>query len=226
MNPEGEFIDSRDKHHAELRFDFSEEYETQVVEKTLSELPWLKEQGYTVHLPEVLAAKIAHRETPTTEEISSAVASEYRSEEYETKATEVAEAWELYQEDFLQKLATLGLPVQDSYLVRLTKYGVGGAYHPPNSIDAMIHDVGSKDVVATLIHETIHLTIENLIEEFHIGEHWAKERIVDLIFGKFYPDRQELQKDPAQSEKIDDLFEKYYPDIRRVIQELSIISKK
>lgn len=66
------------------------------------------------------------------------------------------------------------------------------------------------------------MTIEPLIQEYKI-QHWEKERIVDLIINKFFPEDQKVQRDPEDSEKISEIFEKNFPDVEKIIVEVSKI---
>ena len=54
---------------------------------------------------------------------------------------------------------------------------MGGSYKLPNLV---IYNINNKKGFKTIVHEIIHLLIENQIQEFKI-QHWEKERIVDLI---------------------------------------------
>ena len=74
-------------------------------------------------------------------------------------------------------------------------------------------------VSLTIIHEIIHLSIQELIEKYEV-EHWEKERIVDLIVFKIVPEIAKMQNISIDTKPIDEGFEKYYPDIEKVVKNL------
>jgi hypothetical protein len=61
-----------------------------------------------------------------------------------------------------------------------------------------------------------------LIKECGIA-HWTKERLVDLVMNKFFPENQKLQRDPENAEQITEIFNTYFPDITKVIKAVSEI---
>ena len=148
------------------------------------------------------------------------VSLEFDQKEYEDKANELKQKWEEKKDDFLNKLAGLRLPMQSEYIVVFTKYGVGGSYGLPNTIQINFNYPIEKETIAITLHEIIHLTIEELIKKYRI-DHWKKERLVDLIYGKFYPHEKRLQRDPEKSEEIERIFEAFFPDIEKIIIEIS-----
>ena len=220
MSEQSQGFDRKDFHkrpQAELQIRFSPEADIEVVQQTLKELDELKEQGYAPHLPPKIKDRIAQGQAPTVTEVAEAVDADYAAQEYEAQSADISRGWSEQQEEFLQKLSTLGLPLQEEYQLRLTKYGVGGEYHQPNTIIANIED--SRGIMFTIAHEIIHLTIENLVEEHRI-DHWTKERMVDRIFEKFYPDRAALQRDPPNAQRVDKLFDEHFPNVQKIITEL------
>ena len=76
----------------------------------------------------------------------------------------------------------------------------------------------------TLAHEIVHLTIEHLIRKYQI-DHWTKERLVNLIMNKFFPDKPILQRDPQNAEQISEIFDREFPNIEEVIKDISAISE-
>ena len=159
---------------------------------------------------------------PTEEEIVSTTSDEFTEKEYKEKVGELERGWRKEKDNFLEKLATLSLPIQDEYEILFTRYGVGGSYGLPNQIQINIDYPRARDLSSTVFHEIIHLTIEKLIKEHNI-DHWTKERLVDLIFGKFFLDKQRLQRDPEKADRINEIFKKLFPDIKMIIIEISKI---
>lgn len=71
------------------------------------------------------------------------------------------------------------------YNVLLTRYGPGGSYNPDQGTIIMLTDIDGKFPVfrpdETIVHEIIHLGIEENIVNFFKLNHLEKETLVDLI---------------------------------------------
>ncbi|OFZ51764.1 MAG: hypothetical protein A2381_18450 [Bdellovibrionales bacterium RIFOXYB1_FULL_37_110] len=97
------------------------------------------------------------------------------------------------------------------YLVRLTQYGPGGFYSYENgTIFIQVNPDGlftELNPIETIIHEIVHIGIEESIIQKYNLEHWEKERLVDLIcqqyLQNFLPNYQ-LQKNG--NKMLDDFF--------------------
>jgi hypothetical protein len=70
------------------------------------------------------------------------------------------------------------------------------------------------------MHEIIHLCIEPLIKKFRIP-HWQKERVVDLLFRSFFPDKAFLQVLPEEAHVVDSVFDAGFADIEDLMVKLS-----
>lgn len=209
----------------DLKVNFSKENEMKRIKYTLSKLDWYMKQGYKINLPDRIKKIADQGRVPTDDEILEAVSVKFDQKEYEDKAQDLIQKFEETKEDFLEKLTALGLPLQSEYRVLFTKYGVGGSYDLPNKIQINFDYSNARDILATTFHEIIHLTIENLIKEYNIS-HWTKERIVDLVYGRFFPTKQRLQRNPERSEELSKIFNQFFPDIKRAILEISKLNKK
>lgn len=76
-----------------------------------------------------------------------------------------------------------GFEIFPRYTIALTLYGPGGSYHP--SISTIRIKTAPQAVPLrapeTIIHETVHMGIEeNIVQKYKLA-HWEKERLVDLI---------------------------------------------
>lgn len=209
---------------ANLKINFSIEDEVKRIKYTLGKLDWFVAQGYKINLPDKVKKIVDQGQVPTDDEISESVSSEFNQKEYEEKTQDLIQKWEEAKEVFLEKLATLGLPLQPEYRVSFTKYGVGGSYGLPNKIQINFDYSYARNTSATTFHEIIHLTIENLIKEHNIS-HWTKERLVDLIYSKFFPAEPRLQRNPEKSERVNEIFSQFFPNIERVVIEISKLDK-
>jgi len=206
----------------EVIFDFSLNHETERVSNTLKDMPWYKENDYKIKFPKKIREKLEKEENINFEDISLAVSEEFNPDIYNERVLKIKEGWKEIEKDFFENLKKLNLPIQEKYFICTTIYGTGGSYHTPNSVHLNIDYY--KDPTLVIAHEIVHLTIEPLIQEFNI-DHWTKERIVNLIMNKFFPEKPTLQRDPENAEKVSEIFETYFPDIRRVIGEISKIKK-
>lgn len=156
------------------------------------------------------------------EEVRAAVEAEYRDHAYSEKARELEEAWEAESGNFIEKLKTLGRPLPQAYKIFLSRYGTGGSYGYPDVIQLNLNKTSDRGPLYTAFHEMVHLTIQDLIEKYNIP-HWTKERLVDLTMNKFFPDKEQLQRDPEHAEQIREIFEKGFPNIEKIISEVSEI---
>lgn len=99
----------------------------------------------------------------------------------------------------------------DMYEISLTKWSPGGSYnYHTGAIQIKVNDVGiptySTDY-QTLIHEIVHMGIEELIVKKYKLEHWEKEYLVDTIC-KVYLDKlmpgYQIQQSGKKYEKMRD----------------------
>jgi len=199
----------------ELKVLFSKEYEIERVKYTLDKLEWFKKNEYRVNLPISIRESTENDKIPNEKEISDAISKEFDEKEYTEQSEYFRKDWDKIEKDFLKNLKTLGTPVSDEYKIHLTKYGVGGIYGYPNNI-VVNYDYGKKSVCEIVAHEIVHLSLHGWIEKYNI-EHWTKERLVDLILNKFFPNNTRLQRDPENSEKIQEIFDEHFPNIEKVL---------
>lgn len=187
----------------DLNFNFSKELEKWRIKTCLAKLDWYQAQGYKINLPEAGQAE------------------EYSEADFQEYADFIQAAWPKYSDKLSQALAGLrGAEIQSAYKVNLTKYGVGGSYSYPNEVIINVAQKERERAVLTLIHEITHLSIHQLINKYQI-EHWQKERLVDLITMRIFPELFSLQRDPGNAGLIGRHFDQYYPDIEKIISTVS-----
>lgn len=210
---------------AELHILYSPETEVNEVIETLERLSWYREHGYNmVRLPPEIAAMPDDESTGLRDdEILAIVQKNFDASRYAPKAQELQRRWQEMKGTFMQELASLGMPVQSAYDIQLTMYGVGGSYNPPNGVVVNISSE-KRDILKTVAHEIIHLTINPLITEYNI-EHWTKERLVDLVMWKIRGERR-LQDDPMHAEEIERIFARNYPNITKIIEDVANLQPK
>lgn len=178
------------------------------------------ENGYKPTIPATLIQKIESNGKIEEEEIREAITVEYDKNRYENAEYKIKEGWQKIEEYFFKNLLNLQLPIQEEYHICLTRYGTSGSYGVPNDIQINIDKRKIEDIPLVIAHETVHLTIENLIKEHGI-DHWTKERLVNLVMNKFFPEKASLQRDPKNAEFVNKCFESNYPDIKKIIEEIS-----
>lgn len=196
---------------------YSKENEINNVNEIFKEKDWYLEHNYRVCLPNNLSL-----ENPTFDLaiVSQSVNDDYNELDYQLVAEflKTKESWlSSIVEPALKKIDKMAL---DSYEVYLTKYGVGGGYELPNKIGLDI----KKDrdgLIKTLVHEIIHLSIEEEIARNKVG-HFHKERVVDLLTQKLFPEITKTPKNmPEEAKKVvDPIFNEYYPDIEKITKNI------
>lgn len=187
---------------------------------TLAKLPWYIENSYNVSFPEGLT------ENSTDEEIANKVTKAYSEEEYREFAKPLEDAWNKYYSVIETIYALEGFsPIKDSYTVVLTRYGTGGSYFPEEST-IIINCSRTRKInpIGTVMHEMVHMGIDHLIQEYDIS-HWKKERLVDLLCNKYFPEVTFMQEIPEDVTMVDVIFSKKYPNIKAVIMEMADIDK-
>lgn len=125
----------------------------------------------------------------------------------------------------LGKLASLeknwGFKLFPTYLVVLTKYGPGGSYDSINGRITMLTTVEGSfkrpDPEHTILHEIVHIGIEDAIVKEYNLDHSEKERLVDLFIKKYY--ETELPDYKCQSIGNANL-DKYILDIKSLPEEI------
>lgn len=71
----------------------------------------------------------------------------------------------------------------------------------------------------------LHLQIEVFGDDWVMENnltHWQKERMVDLIGLKYFPELRSAQNIPEDVSAVDVAFEEYYPDLRKVIEMIGV----
>lgn len=204
-----------------INFKYSPELEIEIIKYTLKKYSWFKENKYKINLPKSIKDKAEKGETIADEEILDAIKLEFDDNEYAKKIEKITEKWDKIQDRFIKDLISLGGPIIDEYDVQLTKYGVAGSYRLP---DYFVVNIDSGDLM-TIPHEMIHLSIERWILDNKIS-HWVKERLVDLVMGKFFPERARFQRDPENKDEIEKIFNSNFPDMHKIIQEVSRLRKE
>ena len=205
-----------------IQIKYSVEIDYMRVSNTLKKMDWYIEHDYArnIILPAKLLPLDKNTTIPSNEAILSAVKDEYVESDYLQYACTIKSEFETY----ITKLDRDLLPIklQPEYNLVLTKYGTGGSYTPPNIIT--INILKQKSGLNTLLHEMIHLSIETTVKKHNITQ-TEKERMVDLLFKKVFPDRLFEQKKYIQYSNIDTAFNSAFPDIEKICIEINKIPR-
>ncbi|MBU1906536.1 hypothetical protein KKD71_00085 [Patescibacteria group bacterium] len=186
-----------------LNIQYNIDFETKRVQKTLEKLDWYNEQGYRPRLPDDISKQ------STESEIKKAIEDEFDLYVYAQAEQQMIERFEPIVEEFGAALVEMFGESLEVVTINLTGYGVGGSYHLPSTIVINHH---MSDLFKTVIHEVVHLMIQEQIEQHKI-KHWEKERIVDLILNseQFAFFECDSMQDTKGTEKyVDGLFNKHF----------------
>jgi hypothetical protein len=190
-----------------LNFKYSIDLEKSRVLNVIKKLSWYHENDYEPDLPK------------NKKDIEKEIIDEYNPQEFNESQEKIQKAWQTFTLELPEKLKDIA-DLEETYSIIMTKYGVKGSYNLPNKIIINIRNRTTDDIIRTIIHEIIHLSIEKMIIKFKVS-HWQKERIVDLIFDQIYPEINIIKPPKEDSLKIDKVFKEYYPNIEKIIENIS-----
>lgn len=200
-----------------LNIKYSIEDEVLRVSNTCDRMEWYKNKGYRVEMPKELS--LVGNFCKDLEYIKKIVSKEFEQDIYKKE-----------EKYILDNISTINLVLEEfffatsiephsNYEILLTRYGVGGSYWPPNKIIINLKFRNGSKLLNSIIHEIIHLSIEDLIQKYKVDQ-WEKERLVDLIFDKVAPEINIMQKLSIDIKNIDNIFNQYYPNIEKIISEI------
>ena len=171
---------------------------------TLERYKWYMDNGYThVTIPshpviDPLKAKILNNQTLNSTEraqvINSFKADLYNEADYQQSVVAIGTAARTAdgQIDSLRRYQSAwGFFISAKYKIQLTIYGPGGSYNPASGTITMLvpkdgQFSGNRKPIHTILHETIHIGIEDrIIQRYGIGQS-DKERLVDQFVKKHF----------------------------------------
>jgi hypothetical protein len=208
---------------SKLNIIYNIEFDIQRVIDTIKKIDWYIEKGYNLKnlsFPKIF--DIEKIKEYSEEEIKNAVINEYSDDLYKDNEKFLVENWEKASKEIELAFSKSKLLCQSEYKIFLTKYGMGGSYNLPNVVIINLSNSFMVGMLRTIIHEIIHLAIEESIVNYKIGQA-QKERIVDLFFIKNFSRRIFMQKvySSIDTEKIDQTFDDNFPNIETIIKKLS-----
>lgn len=187
------------------------EEETEYVWRTISDIPFFEEHNYQISLPEgkIISQLKEKARQNKLEDIhydwlkAHMKTNVYKSSDYEKGYNEIKKNEALINKmirEFSELEKEWSFKKFDKYEVKLTLYGPGGSYDPETgSLLIFTTKEGDfkqyKNPANTIIHEVIHIGIEESIVNKYQVSHSLKERIVDklvlICFSQYLPEYQQ-----------------------------------
>jgi len=184
-------------------------------------LPWFKENGYNIALPEHKDFEDIYKKPEFLIEREEHLKGIFFQEIYDVSKFDDSLAIICQSENVvkraLEKLAPLaknwGFKLKSKYDIILTLYGPGGNYNWEGDIGRVVIKVKFQDQLRskasftkTIVHEIVHIGIEEDIVRKYNLNHWEKERLVDLICSLYLKDLLPYYKNQEKADKKIDKF--------------------
>ena len=204
---------------------YSKEFEIQRVLSTKKKLKWYSDNGYNLNnftLPKGLSVEELSKSSEA--EIISYINEEYDSEFFQPHAQTVNSLLPNYLNKLADYFLGINVKILPNIEIKLTRYGIGGSYNIPNTVIINTSKLFNIGLVRVVLHEIIHLHIQNLIDKYEIGQ-WEKEIIVDGIFEKFSVDIFKRQNYPIEASKIQKIFKENHPKIELIVHNVSLLKR-
>lgn len=189
-----------------LNVTFAEDFEQDRVRSTVAKLDWYNEQGYKVLLPRACLENISESSCVL------ALSQEFSLTIYEKYASDLLIAWEAFTPRLNKMLEKNEIVFKNIYTIILTKYGTGGSYDA--ALDEIILNITNrtiKSVLATLVHEMVHISIQSFVTRYSVS-HWKKERCVDLLVEYYFSGLRPLQNIREDVSIVDSAFATFLLD--------------
>lgn len=211
-----------------LDFEYSPQIDLEEIQATLTpkkRVFYIKNK-YNPKLPKGL--RIEDENMPSKEELLALINKEFNEKDYEEAKEKILEIWPLVISKLRRFFNEAGYIMPGNYEVRLTNYGVGGKFNPPNKIIFVFSKSSIEHWGGILLHEAIHNAIHHLIRKYGFDSanpdgHWIKEHVVDSLMRKIDPNSymQKTQLEPEKVTKIDEIFDQHYPNLEKILIEIN-----
>jgi len=175
----------------------------------LRRINWFDQNGYNITLPTTLLVETAKTKLRTGSSLSSVDEAQlrehfkndiYDSQDYQRSYSTISKLLrtaDKYAMEFDRYEKMWGFFIPNNYVINLTLYGPGGSY----GTNSMLIKVNREDTwstssdngkpLAIILHESVHIGIEQLIIQRYNISQVVKERIVDNFmirqFGNIFP---------------------------------------
>lgn len=170
-----------------FELNYSVEKEFSYLKYVQRRIPWYRENNYNSNMPEGVDEK-----TPETELKKIAEENHKQNKEIFNKSKQgVRREIKDKSKDLESFLTVFDYPVSEKFFVFFTLYGPGGSYHPPNNMFVKFkEDSIAENIFRTMVHEVIHLVIEEPVIQKHNISQQEKENIVNSFFE--YPELKQM----------------------------------
>jgi len=210
----------RQENFPNLEIVFGQDQEMERIKYALGKIDWFMEKGYSIDFPDGLDPK---RRDITDDEIKDSVSKEWDEEAYRLAKEEIESGFSKKITKLTSIFGEMSLAIEPKYVISLSRYGGGGSFGFPNLVAMNFRNkaVGLERLAMVVLHEMTHLAIGGLIKKYGI-EHWVKERLVDLIMKKAFPEEAHIQKSRDDSLiRVNEVFEENYPNIEEIVKKLA-----
>lgn len=198
--------------------------EAQYVWRTVCDMNFFDKNGYNVALPQhpyldKIVAMVRQQQLPNSAYDSLQVVMEHSifdSQKYQKGIEQVIAAIPIIEKalERMKEYAPLwNFKIFAQYQLNLTLYGPGGSYDCNNGSILLQTTAEGKfkmysNPAYTIIHEMVHIGIEQPIVQKYQLPHAIKEQIVDLFVEKHFKDLlPEYRKQPMGNQKVEELLQ-------------------
>ncbi len=182
------------------------EKEIQYVSEILAKLSWFSQNGYKIKLPEGVNQDYKKKV------VKEAVISEFQEANkiFKKIKPEIEQILIKNQNTIKSFFSFFDYDIPDKVIVYFTIYGPGGSYSVPNKIIVMLKN-DPEWILKMIIHETVHIIIEEPFIKKFVISHWEKEFIVDRLcsasvlkklYSNYTPQKQTKKPCPEIIKKI------------------------
>lgn len=161
-----------------MRYDFHHTCEAEIdhVMQLLLELEWFARNNYSISLPDGITA------SSSRDAIVSAVEREFATyaQVFQAYKNTCQKALNTHHSSIDAFFALFDYPRPSTITVQCSAYGPGGSYTPPDTITVLLKN-SDEDPLHLIIHESVHLILEEPFIQKYGLTHWGKEYMVDHL---------------------------------------------
>lgn len=198
-----------------LNFFYSVKFELDRVKDTINRKEFFLKNGYKPRLPGGLIFKnfdLSDAEKLITKEFNEELALEFENE--------IKTKWKKYHKSILTFVSHLPYEKPKSLDIIFTQYGNSGSYHAPNTVIIGLQNINRA--FSVVVHEFLHILIENSVVSKYKLSQWEKESLIDYLMcesselNRIFP-LSGYQKSPPQNDLLEKIgwdnldFEKVKP---------------
>lgn len=162
----------------EYKFYYNLIHELKTVKEIVADLKWYYENGYNVLLPNGIGNKSSFKEIETKVKEEMAV----NKNKFTSLKKELNKIVKENKKELDEFFSNFEYVVPSTIKVYLTNYGPGGSYHTPNKIVVLAQN-NILGLLEIIVHESVHLIIEEPFIQKNKIIHWQKEMVVDVLCG-------------------------------------------